>query len=132
MAKKPTEEEELMKNIAEREKLIEEARKKLSDRIPFWEKKKEQATADLAEANKMLALLRGVPEAKARAPRAAAGGTREEFMKWFNTVASGVNVTLKEMSDQTGIPRGTVWGIKEAILEEGLIVEVGRGTYKKV
>lgn len=132
MAKKVgKEEEELMVAIKEREALIEEARKKLADRIPFWEKQRDEAQEKLAEANKMLALLRGVP-AKAPAARRAGGGTREEFMKWFEALDSGTTVTLKEMSEQTGIPRGTVWAIKEAIMEEGLIAEVGRGVYKKV
>jgi hypothetical protein len=126
------EEEDLMIAIKERETLIEEARKKLADRIPFWEKQRDDAQEKLAEANKMLSLLRGVPAAKARAPGKRGAGTREEFMKWFNELASGTTVTLKEMSEQTGIPRGTVWGIKEAILEEGLIVESGRGVYKKI
>ena len=125
------EEEELMAAIKERESLIEEARTKLSARIPYWEKVRDEAQEKLAEANKMLALLRGVPAAKAKAPGGRKAGVKEEFEKWFAGLPSGTTVSLKEMSEQTGIPRGTVWAIKENLLEEGRITEIARGVYKK-
>ena len=128
MAEKITE-EKLLEELKAHEEFIKSAREQLADRVPYWEKKLDKAQSDVAEAKRMLAMLRGVPAA-VRAPRRGKG-VRVEFMKWFNEIPSGQNVTLKEMAEKTGIPRGTVWGIKEALLEEGLITEVGRGVYKK-
>jgi len=131
LAEKKITEKELLEELKKHEEFIRAAREKLASRIPYWEKKKEEAEAALAEANKMLALLKGVP-AKARPAVRRGRGVREEFMKWFDTLPSGTTVTLKEMSEKTGIPRGTVWGIKEALLDEGKIEEVGRGVYRKL
>lgn len=132
MSKKPiSEEENLIQQLKEKEVLIAEARAKLADRIPYWEKVRDEATVKVAEASKMLALLRGVP-AVTKVTAKREGAVRDTFMKWFDAIPSGTTVTMKQMIEETGIPRGTVWGIKEAILEEGIIAEVGRGVYKKL
>jgi len=131
MAVKKITEEELMKELKKHEEFITAARTQLSERVPYWEKELADAEARVAGAKRMLVLLRGVPTA-AKAPGVPRGkGVREEFEKWFDALPHGATVSLKQMSDETGIPRGTIWGIKEALIEEGLISEVSRGVYKK-
>lgn len=130
MSEKKITEEKLMAELVKHEEFIKKAREQLSERIPFWEKELTEAQAKVAEAKRMLGLLKGVPAAVKRVKRGK--GVREEFMKWFDAQPAGGTLSLKGMSEKTGIPRGTVWGIKEALVEEGLLIETGvRGVYTK-
>jgi len=132
--------EELRKEIARHEDFLKKAREAMAGEVPKLQAQRDKLVAqkdaimaEIAKIDSELGILREVPTIVAkREPGARGAARRAEFDKYWSTVPVGAVYTLKQLEEATGIPRGTMWGIKEALLDEGSI-EPGPGrTFRKV
>jgi len=59
-------------------------------------------------------------------------GLPVEFENWWVTLPVGKEFTLKEMAEATGLPRGSVWAIKEKLFAHGFVEPSTKGLWKKI